>query len=203
MEDERDLRRAKRGWENPSSGVEDRILHDRVASGTSIPHPLALAAIAGASVDKYWTSAFAKAANNAKLMELLKLAEMYTSRSHMLNCKLYKVLVIKVDELRSTVGRGKDIDALRLENNDILEQLAFSKDARARAIYDITKAGTIQRACVQAQMSAESQLRTCQNMIRAKDKELTEALTELLKAKDLLANLGFPGYANLKGPTRT
>ncbi|KAL2545357.1 hypothetical protein Fot_14590 [Forsythia ovata] len=222
MEDERDLRRAKRGWEDPSSGVEDRILHDRVASRTSIPHPLgkseyinigsrqdeldptvlgklpALAAIAAASVDKYWTSAFVKAANNAKLMELLKLAEMYTSRSHMLNCKLYKVLVMKVDKLRSTVGGGEDIDALRLENNDIPEQLAFSEDARARAIYDITKAGTIQRACVQAQMMAESQLRACQNMIRAKYKELTEALTELLKAKDLLANLGVPGYANLK-----
>ncbi|KAL2529726.1 hypothetical protein Fot_22327 [Forsythia ovata] len=63
------------------------------------------AAIAAASVHKYWTSAFGKVTDNAELMELLKLAEMYTSRSHVLNCELYKVLTMKVDELRSTVGR--------------------------------------------------------------------------------------------------
>ncbi|KAL2558434.1 Uncharacterized protein Fot_03173 [Forsythia ovata] len=63
------------------------------------------AAIAAASVHKYWTSDFGKAADNAELMKLLKLAEMYTSRSHVLNCELYKVLgAMKVDELRSTVG---------------------------------------------------------------------------------------------------
>ncbi|KAL2514235.1 hypothetical protein Fot_28206 [Forsythia ovata] len=62
------------------------------------------AAIAAASVHKYWTPAFSKAADNAELMELLKLAEMYTSRSHMFNCELYKVLAMKVDELRSTAG---------------------------------------------------------------------------------------------------
>ncbi|KAL2487980.1 hypothetical protein Fot_41272 [Forsythia ovata] len=61
-------------------------------------------AIAAASVHKYWTSAFDKFADNAELMELLKLAEMYTFQSHVLNCKLYKVLAMKVDELRSTVG---------------------------------------------------------------------------------------------------
>ncbi|KAL2559898.1 hypothetical protein Fot_04637 [Forsythia ovata] len=33
-----------------------------------------------ASVHKYWTSAFGKAAETTELMELLKLAEMYTSR---------------------------------------------------------------------------------------------------------------------------
>ncbi|KAL2483323.1 Uncharacterized protein Fot_44767 [Forsythia ovata] len=64
----------------------------------------ASAAIAAASVHMYWTSAFGKAADNLELMELLKLAEMYTSQSHVLNCKLYKVLAMKVDELRSTVG---------------------------------------------------------------------------------------------------
>ncbi|KAL2489319.1 hypothetical protein Fot_42611 [Forsythia ovata] len=37
------------------------------------------AAITAASIHKYWTSAFEKAVDNAKLMELLKLAEMYTS----------------------------------------------------------------------------------------------------------------------------
>ncbi|KAL2529627.1 hypothetical protein Fot_22228 [Forsythia ovata] len=94
----------------------------------------ATAAIAAASVNKYWTFTFGKAAENAELMELLKLAKMYISRSHMLNCELYKVLVMKVDELRSTVGRDKDVDALRLENKDLRKQLAFSEDTRARAI---------------------------------------------------------------------
>ncbi|KAL2489326.1 Uncharacterized protein Fot_42618 [Forsythia ovata] len=136
-------------------------------------------------------------------MEFLKLAEMYTSRSHVLNYVLYKVLAMKVNELRSTVREGEDIDALHSENKDLRAELAFSEEARARAIYDITKTGTIQRACVQAQRTAESQLRACQNMIHAKDKELTEALTELSRAKDLLANLGVPGYADPKGPTRT
>ncbi|KAL2489232.1 hypothetical protein Fot_42524 [Forsythia ovata] len=58
-----------------------------------------------ASVHKYWTSAFEKVVDNAELTELLKLVEMYTSRSHVLNCELYKVLVMKVDKLRSTVRR--------------------------------------------------------------------------------------------------
>ncbi|KAL2553120.1 hypothetical protein Fot_06739 [Forsythia ovata] len=112
--------------------------------------------IATTSVHKYWTSTFTKAADDAKLMELLKLAEMYTSRSHLLNCELYWVLAMKIDELRSTVVGGEDIDALCLENKDLREQLSFSEDARVRAIYDITKAGKIQRACVQAHRTAES-----------------------------------------------
>ncbi|KAL2545226.1 hypothetical protein Fot_14459 [Forsythia ovata] len=65
------------------------------------------AAIAATSINKYWTSAFEKAADNAELIELLKLAKMYTSCSHMLNCELYKVLAMKVDELCSTVGGMK------------------------------------------------------------------------------------------------
>ncbi|KAL2500603.1 hypothetical protein Fot_34451 [Forsythia ovata] len=62
------------------------------------------AAIAMASVHKYWTSTFGKAADDAELTELLKLAKMYTSRSHVLNCELYKVLEMKVDKLRSVIG---------------------------------------------------------------------------------------------------
>ncbi|KAL2553349.1 Uncharacterized protein Fot_06968 [Forsythia ovata] len=62
------------------------------------------AANATISVHKYWTSAFGEAAENAELTELLKLAEMYTSRSHVLNCELYEVLEMKVDELRSVIG---------------------------------------------------------------------------------------------------
>ncbi|KAL2544241.1 hypothetical protein Fot_13474 [Forsythia ovata] len=62
------------------------------------------AANAAASVHKYWTSAFGDAAENAELTELLKLAEMYTSRSHVLKRELYTVLEMKVDELRSVIG---------------------------------------------------------------------------------------------------
>ncbi|KAL2545033.1 Uncharacterized protein Fot_14266 [Forsythia ovata] len=115
----------------------------------------ASAAIVAASVHKYWTSTFGKAADNAELLELLKLAEMYTSRSHVLNCDLYKVLAMKVDELRSTVGGDEDVNALHSENKDLRERLAFSEDARARAIYDVTKAKRIQSVCVQAQKKAE------------------------------------------------
>ncbi|KAL2557620.1 Ethanolamine-phosphate cytidylyltransferase [Forsythia ovata] len=86
------------------------------------------------------------------------MAEMYTSQSYVLNCELYKVLAMKVGELHSMVGRDEYVDVLRLENKNLREQLAFSKDARARAIYDITKAKTIQTACVQAQKTVESQL---------------------------------------------
>ncbi|KAL2553117.1 hypothetical protein Fot_06736 [Forsythia ovata] len=196
MEVAGDSRMTGRGQEDPSSEVEDCISQDRGASQTHFPpptvkyeyinigsyHPTVLrklpasAAIAAASVHKYWTSAFGKAANNAELMELLKLAEIWG---------------------------GEDVDMLRLENKDLREQLTFSKDARAQAIYDITKAKTIQRACVQAQKKAESQLRSCQNMIHAKDKELTEVLTDLSNAHGLLAKLGVPGYADSKGSTGT
>ncbi|KAL2549246.1 hypothetical protein Fot_10776 [Forsythia ovata] len=138
--------------------------------------------IAAASVHKYWISAFEKAVDNAELMELLRLAEMYISRSHVLNCKLYKVLAMKVDKLCFTIGGDEEVDVLRSKNKDFQEQLAFSEDARARAIYDITKAKTIQKACVQAQKKAESQLRSCQDMVYAKDKELTEALTKFSRA---------------------
>ncbi|KAL2501453.1 Uncharacterized protein Fot_35301 [Forsythia ovata] len=96
---------------------------------------------------------------------------------------------MKVADLRSTVRRGEDIDVLCSENKDLRAQLDFSEDASTLSIYDITEAGMIQWACVQAQRMAESQLRACQNIIHAKDKELTEALTEFLRAKDLLANL--------------
>ncbi|KAL2553190.1 hypothetical protein Fot_06809 [Forsythia ovata] len=157
---DRDVRyswRARQGREVSSQGAEGRDkLDPAILKKLQAP-----SAIATTSVHKYWTSAFAKAVDNAKLMELLKLAEMYISQSHLLNCELYQVLAMKVDEIRSTVGRDEDIDALHLENKDLREQLAFSEDARVRAIYDITKAGTIQMACVQAQRTAESQLRAC------------------------------------------
>ncbi|KAL2501638.1 hypothetical protein Fot_35486 [Forsythia ovata] len=81
-----------------------------------LPSP---AAKAVASIHKYWTSTFEKAVNNAELTELLKLAEMYTSRSHVLNCELYKLLEMKVDELRSINREDEDVEALRVENKDL------------------------------------------------------------------------------------
>ncbi|KAL2552653.1 hypothetical protein Fot_06272 [Forsythia ovata] len=103
------------------------------------------------------------------------MAKMNTARSHVLNCELYKDLAMKVDELRSIVVGTEDIEALRLENQTLRSELEISEDARVRAIYDITKSGTIQRVCVQAQRKVESQLRASQNMVHAKYKELTEA----------------------------
>ncbi|KAL2489347.1 hypothetical protein Fot_42639 [Forsythia ovata] len=157
-----------------------------------LPPPVANAA---ASVHKYWTSAFGKAAETAELMELLKLAEMYTSRSHVLNCELYKMLEMKVDELRTVIGEDEDVEAMRAENKDLQARLVFSKDARAHATYGVMKALTIQKVCVDAQKKTESQLKSCQSMIHAKDKELTEALSMLAKAQGLLAKLGAPSYA--------
>ncbi|KAL2514694.1 hypothetical protein Fot_28665 [Forsythia ovata] len=158
-----------------------------------LPPPAAKAA---ASVHKYWTSAFGKAVENAEVSELLRLAEMYTSRSHVLNYKMYKLLEMKIDELRSTAGEDEDVEALRRENKDLREKLAFSEDARARATYDIVKARTIKRACVDAQKTAELQLKSCQDMVYAKDKELNKVLTELSKAQGLLAKLEASGHAN-------
>ncbi|KAL2494310.1 hypothetical protein Fot_38067 [Forsythia ovata] len=152
-------------------------------------------AIAATSVHKYWTSAFRKATDTAEVTELVKLVKMYTSRSHVLNCELYKMLEMKVDELHSAIGEDEDAEAMCAENKHLRARLTFSEDARARATYDVTKAQTIQKACVDARNKAESQLKSCQSMIHAKDKELTEALSELTKAKGLLAKLGAPGYA--------
>ncbi|KAL2483321.1 hypothetical protein Fot_44765 [Forsythia ovata] len=126
-------------------------------------------AITATSVYKYWTSAFGKAADTAEVTEL-------------------------VDEIPSVIGEDEDVEAIRAKNKHLRARLTFSEDARTRATYDITKAQKIQNACVDARKKAESQLKSCQNMIQAKDKELTEALSELAKAKGLLAKLGAPGY---------
>ncbi|KAL2514663.1 hypothetical protein Fot_28634 [Forsythia ovata] len=107
------FRITRRGYRDPTLETEDRTPNDRGASRTPIPPAgrheyinigshwdeldpmilgrlLAPAAIAVASVHKYWTSAFGKATDDAELPELLKLAEMYTLRSHVLKCELYK-----------------------------------------------------------------------------------------------------------------
>ncbi|KAL2551804.1 hypothetical protein Fot_05423 [Forsythia ovata] len=92
---------------------------------------------------------------------------------------------------------------MRAENKDLQARLSFSEDTRARATYDVMKSWTIQKACVDAQKTAESQLKSCQNVIYTKDKELIEALNELAKAQDLLAKLGVPGYAEPQETTGT
>ncbi|KAL2530839.1 hypothetical protein Fot_23440 [Forsythia ovata] len=151
-------------------------------------------ALAATSVHKYWTSSFEKAVDTAEVTELMKLAKMYTSRSHVLNCELYKILEMRVAEIQSALGEDENAEAMRAEVKRLRARLAFSEDARSRATYDVTKAQTIQKACIVAQKKAESQLKSCQNMIQAKDRELTEVSNELAKAKALLAKLGVPGY---------
>ncbi|KAL2550072.1 hypothetical protein Fot_11602 [Forsythia ovata] len=151
-------------------------------------------ALAATSVHKYWTSPFGKAVDAAEVTELMKLAEMYTSRSHVLNCELYKMLEMRIAEIQSALGEDENAEAMRAEVKRLRARLAFSEDARSRTTYDVTKAQTIQNACVVAQKKAESQLKSCQNMIQAKDKELTEVSNELAKAKGLLEKLGIPGY---------
>ncbi|KAL2494127.1 hypothetical protein Fot_37884 [Forsythia ovata] len=132
--------------------------------------------IAATSVHKYWTSIFGKAAYTAEVTELVKLAEMLT-------------------KCIPSLERTKMSKRCGPKTNIFGRELAFSEDARTRATYDVTKAQTIQKVCVDARKKAESQLKSCQNMIQAKDKKLTKALSELAKAKGLLAKLGVPGYA--------
>ncbi|KAL2489455.1 hypothetical protein Fot_42747 [Forsythia ovata] len=117
-------------------------------------------AMVAASVYKYWTSVWARVKESADLLQLMKIAEMNIARSHVLNCKLYKVFAMKVDELRSKVVGAKDIDALHSENKALCVQFVPAEDARAQAVYDVTKSGTIQRMCTQAQKKTESQLRS-------------------------------------------
>ncbi|KAL2501189.1 hypothetical protein Fot_35037 [Forsythia ovata] len=104
-------------------------------------------ATATTSVHKNWTSVWKRTTEGANLSELIKIAEMNTARSHILNYEIYKVLAMKVDELHSTVAGADDIDAMRLENQVLHSELAFFEDSRARATYDVTKSETIQRTC--------------------------------------------------------
>ncbi|KAL2548920.1 hypothetical protein Fot_10450 [Forsythia ovata] len=121
-------------------------------------------ALAATSVHKYWTSSFGKAADTVEVTELMKLAKMYTSCSHVLNCELYKMLEMKVDEIHTVLGEDEDAEAMQAEIKRLRARFAFSEDARTRATYDVTKAQTIQKACVVAQKKAESQLKSCQTI---------------------------------------
>ncbi|KAL2456126.1 hypothetical protein Adt_46933 [Abeliophyllum distichum] len=163
-EDERKSQKVRRDREGPSLEAEDRVPKDRATSQapTSPParrtqyiniggcqgelDPTVLEKLptaidmAATSVYRYWTPSFGKAVANADLTELLKLAELHTTRGHVFNCELYKVLAMKIEELRSMVGGGEDVDALRSENKDLQNRLAFFDNARARTVYDVAKA---------------------------------------------------------------
>ncbi|KAL2493820.1 hypothetical protein Fot_37577 [Forsythia ovata] len=166
----------------------------------NLPSPYAIVI---ASVHKYWTSAWAKATDNVDLLKLLKLAKMNTSRSHILNCELYKVLEMKIDRLHSTVMGAEDIDELHSKNKILRLRLAVFEDTRVQAEYRITKAETIQMFSIKAQKQAELKLKVCEDMAHAKHKELMEALAELSKAKELLAKLGVSSHTDPKGLAET
>ncbi|KAL2489166.1 hypothetical protein Fot_42458 [Forsythia ovata] len=94
--------------------------------------------LAATSVYKYWTSSFGKAVDTTEVTELMKLVEMYTSRNHVLNCELYKMLEMKVDEIQSVLGEDEDAEAMRAEIKRLQARLAFFEDARTRTTYDVT-----------------------------------------------------------------
>ncbi|KAL2531995.1 hypothetical protein Adt_05346 [Abeliophyllum distichum] len=148
-EDRKKFQKVRRDRGNPSSEAEDHLPKDQGAPQAftlppasrneyinigshqdeldpTVLEKLSISiATAVTSVYKYWTFSFEKAIANAELTELLKLAELHTSWSHVLNCKLYKVLAMKIEELRSMAGGGEDVDALRSENKDLHNRLAF------------------------------------------------------------------------------
>ncbi|KAL2518356.1 hypothetical protein Adt_14603 [Abeliophyllum distichum] len=124
-EDGKKSQNVRRDKESRSSEAEDRVPKDRATSQAPTFPPVrrtqciniggcqgeldptmleklpTAAAMAVTSVYRYWTPFFRKAVANADLTKLLKLAELHTSRGHVLNCELYKVLSMKIEELRS------------------------------------------------------------------------------------------------------
>ncbi|KAL2528676.1 hypothetical protein Fot_21277 [Forsythia ovata] len=124
---------------------------------------------------------------------------MSTVWSHILNCELYKVLEMKIDELCSTVASAEDIDELSLENKVLRSRLAFFEDAKAQAEFKIIKSKMIQRLSVSTLKQDELKLKVCEDIVYAKHKQLAETLVELSNAKELLAKLGASDYTDPKG----
>ncbi|KAL2478894.1 hypothetical protein Fot_47908 [Forsythia ovata] len=100
------------------------------------------------------------------------MVEMNTVQSHVLNYEVYKMLTMKVDELRSTVVGAEDIDALSSENKVLHARLEIIEDARAQAVFQLTKSQTIQRMCADAQRKAELKLKVFEDMAYAKHKRV-------------------------------
>ncbi|KAL2510423.1 hypothetical protein Fot_34070 [Forsythia ovata] len=126
--------------------------------------------------------------DNIDLLEMLKLEEMNTFRSHVLNCELYKVLTMKINELRSTIVDVEDIDELLSKKKIIHSRLAIFEDARTQDEYKITMAKMIQRLSVKARKQVELKLKVCEDMAHAKHKELTEALRSSQRPKNCWPN---------------
>ncbi|KAL2538251.1 hypothetical protein Fot_19642 [Forsythia ovata] len=100
------------------------------------------------------------------------MTKMSTAWSHVLNCELYKVLVMKVDELRSTVTGTEDIDELRSENKILCSMLAIYDDAREQAEFKIINSEMIQMLSVSARKQVEWKLKVCEDMSYTKHKQL-------------------------------
>ncbi|KAL2557872.1 uncharacterized protein Fot_02611 [Forsythia ovata] len=118
------------------------------------------------------------------------------------------------DEIRQQGLQDDDENNLSLSlytpSSSMLKLKEDDSNARGASTLDLTlgfrdknSPQRVPRSVVFAQKKAESQLRSCQSMVHAKDKELTEALTELSKARGMLAKLGVLGYKDLEGPTGT
>ncbi|KAL2553305.1 hypothetical protein Fot_06924 [Forsythia ovata] len=106
---------------------------------------------------------------------------------------------MKVDEMCSMVMGAEDIDALRSKNMVLRPRLTIVEDATAQAVFQLTKFQTIQMMCADGQRKAELKLKIFEDMACAKHKDLTEVLTELSRAKELLAKLEAPGHLDPRG----
>ncbi|KAL2542242.1 hypothetical protein Adt_03220 [Abeliophyllum distichum] len=87
--------------------------------------------MAAVSVHRYWTSVWMGTVERTDLSKLIKMVKMNTVWSYVLNYKLYKVFVMRVDELRSKMVGAEDIDVLCSENKALYTRLAISEEARA------------------------------------------------------------------------
>ncbi|KAL2529109.1 hypothetical protein Fot_21710 [Forsythia ovata] len=111
-----------------------------------------------ASIHKYWTPTWKKAADDTNLSELVKMAELSTVQSHVLNCKLYKILVENIDECSKVVS-SEDVDKLHSKNKILHSKLTLVDKARSGAEYKLIKFEMIQMVCINARKRAEVKLK--------------------------------------------
>ncbi|KAL2558903.1 hypothetical protein Fot_03642 [Forsythia ovata] len=117
------------------------------------------------------------------------MAEMNTVLSHILNCELYKVFAMKVDKLCLTVVGVEDIDALRSKNKALRARLPIVEDARAQAVFIVTKSKTIQMVYAQAQKKVELQLKVCEDMLKELAENQTLSLPNFLYLFNYASNV--------------